>query len=123
MKLASDSDPARTQHGATKEVRDNVRTKVSQESILRWRSLDASIVLLAIADHAKRDGTFLPIKHRDSTRWHATVDGTEYELLLTGPKFWDTRSRIGGGGAIDLVMHLARVDFSGAAARLTALRL
>ncbi|WP_255208805.1 hypothetical protein [Paraburkholderia youngii] len=35
----------------------------------------------------------------------------EFELLLRGPKFYDTRAKRGGGGAIDLIMHLHRVGF------------
>jgi hypothetical protein len=38
----------------------------------------------------------------------------EFELLLTGPKFWDTRMEVGGGGAIDLACHLAGCSFKAA---------
>ena len=41
-----------------------------------------------------------------------------FELLLTGPKFYDTRQKRGGGGAIDLVMHLYQIDFKKAVDRL-----
>lgn len=73
--------------------------------------MDVVKALLALADHAKRDPTFTPIKDQGTTRWHATVQGREFELLLTGSKFWDTRSETGGGGAVDLSMHLFRSDF------------
>ena len=66
--------------------------------LARWRSLDAATAVAAIADHAKRDRTFKPVKDVTTSRWHVTVDGNEFELLLTGPKFWDTRTRTGGGG-------------------------
>lgn len=91
--------------------------------LARWRGLDAASALAAIADHAKRDQTFRPVKDAKTSRWHVTVDGNEFELLLTGPKFWDTRARTGGGGAIDLAMHLVGIDFKGAVRRLQALRL
>lgn len=77
----------------------------------RWRNLDAAVSLIALADYAKRDPTFEPIKDRATTRWHANVAGRDFELLLTGPKFFDTRSETGGGGAIDLAMHLMQADF------------
>jgi hypothetical protein len=80
----------------------------------RWRTIDATIVLAALADHAKRDPTFEPIKNRSTTRWHASVEGRDFELLLTGSKFFDTRADKGGGGAIDLAMHLFRADFKAA---------
>ncbi len=38
--------------------------------------------------------------------------------LCTGPRFFDTGAGHGGGGAIDMVMHLFRVDFNLAAALL-----
>jgi len=84
---------------------------VGNSSLARWRSLDAVRVLGALADYSKRDVTFRPFKDPKTSRWHACVRGHEFELLLTGPKFWDTRDKRGGGGAVDLAMHLARVDF------------
>lgn len=93
-------------------------TRVDSGDIGRWRGLDAAVALMAIADHAKRDVTFEPIKNRTTTRWHASVLGRDFELLLTGPKFFDTRAEVGGGGAIDLAMHLLHVDFKTAAGAL-----
>jgi hypothetical protein len=80
--------------------------------------MDSSIPLRALADHAKPDPTFDPIKDPGTTRWHARVGVREYELLLTGPKFFDTRAGKGGGGAVDLAMHLLRLDFKSAVATL-----
>lgn len=73
--------------------------------------MDAAATLAALADHAKRDITFEPIKNQATSRWHANVRGREFELLLTGPKFFDARAGHGGGGAIDLTMYLLAVDF------------
>jgi hypothetical protein len=77
----------------------------------------------AIADHAKRGTTFRPVKDAKTSRWHVTVDGNEFELLPTGPKFWDTRARTGSGCAIDLAMHLVGIDVKRPVRRLQALRL
>lgn len=52
---------------------------------------------------AKRD-------RQDQAKWH-TEQGS---LSVTGPKFTNWRGGQGGGGAIDLVMHLAGVDFRAA---------
>ncbi|AXF19412.1 hypothetical protein CUJ89_02040 [Burkholderia pyrrocinia] len=85
---------------------------VDKSLLLHWRGLPAVDVLTALADHAKRDMSYIALKSSLSSRWHARYGNHEFELLLTGPKFWDTRERKGGGGAVDLAMHLARVDFS-----------
>jgi len=87
---------------------------VDKSMLSRWRELPAVEVLTALADYAKRDVTYVAIKSSISSRWHARYGSNEFELLLTGPKFWDARKRKGGGGAVDLAMHLAWVDFSDA---------
>ncbi len=52
-----------------------------------------------------------PDRH-DRSKWH-----TEHgPLSISGPKFMNWRRGVGGGGAIDLVMHLANVDFPAALA-------
>jgi hypothetical protein len=50
----------------------------------------------------------------DKSKWH-TDQGP---LSVSGPKFMNWRRGQGGGGAIDLVMHLAGVDFRTAVAWL-----
>lgn len=47
---------------------------------------------------------------RDRSKWH-TEQGS---LSVTGAKFMNWRRGVGGGGAIDLVMHLAAIDFRAA---------
>jgi hypothetical protein len=51
---------------------------------------------------------------RDPHKWH-TEQGP---VSITGQKFTNWHSNIGGGGAIDLVMHLADLDASAAVAWL-----
>jgi integrase len=79
--------------------------------LVRWRSLNAQDVLSVLADYAKQDCDFKPRTSHRSTRWHATANGFEFEILCTGPKFLDTRGGKGGGGAVDLAMHLLGLDF------------
>lgn len=55
-------------------------------------------------------------------RLHVAVGGQVFELLVTGAKFFDTRADKGGGGAIDLAMHLLRLDFVAAVKRLSSSR-
>lgn len=85
--------------------------RVDAEELKRWRDLDASLTLSSLAFHAKADPTFVPIKAERTSRWHANAAGRDFELLLTGPKFFDTRAEKGGGGAVDMAMHLFRLDF------------
>lgn len=91
---------------------------VDNMTLQRWRGLDAIVVLAALADHIKQDRTFQPTISHQSTRWNVHAAGRDWELLCTGPKFWDTRSERGGGGAIDLAMYLYRLSFKAAVSLL-----
>ena len=77
----------------------------------RLRQIPAIITLAALATYAKRDSTFLPTKSLNTERGHASVGSFQFELLLNGPKFYDTRTKVGGGGAIDLAIHLHQLSF------------
>lgn len=91
-----------------------MRRVIDEAELVRWRALDASVALVALAQFAKRDASFDPIKNSCTTRWHCRAEGRDFELLLSGTKFFDTRAEKGGGGAIDLTMHLLGVDFKAA---------
>ena len=91
------------------------RRSVDNLTLERWRQLDALLVLEKLGCYAKADNTFEPIKAQGTARYHVTADGKDFELLLHGPKFFATRLQRGGGGAVDLVMHVRHVDFKGAA--------
>lgn len=88
---------------------------VDKSDLTRWQSLQAAHVLKSLADYVKVDTSFNPVSSHATTRVHVCVAGGEWELLLTGTKFFDTRAEKGGGGAVDLVMHLWRVPFRQAA--------
>jgi hypothetical protein len=94
---------------------------VDNSDLERWRSLDAATALNAMAEYAKEDLSYVPRLNTRSSRWHASVAGNDYEILCTGPKFWDDRANSGGGGALDLAMHLFSISFK-KAARLLAER-
>lgn len=96
------------------------RKSVDNFELDRWRQLAAVDVMLALADHAKQDASFVPRVRRRSMRWHVTAGSSDFELLCTGPKFLDTRAGKGGGGALDLAMHLFGLDFKQAAQLLRA---
>ena len=94
------------------------RRPVDNLTLERWRGLDCLVVLRELADHLKQDKTFVPRECLQATRWHVVAAGVDFELLCTGSRFFDTGAGHGGGGAIDMVMHLFRVDFNLAAALL-----
>lgn len=68
-----------------------------------------ALALLTI--HCKQDSSFQPVKQAITRRWHARTSAGEFEILTTGPKWYDTRAKKGGGGAIDLAMHILHVPF------------
>ena len=84
-----------------------------------WRDASIGDLLPRVSNYAKRDVSFAPVADPRTERWHVQANG-EFELLVTGPKFWDTRARKGGGGAIDLVMHLWGYNYRTALRRLKA---
>lgn len=101
-------------------VKRHRASAVSDECLVRWRELPAAATLEALCDYCKADPAFRPIKNPGTERWHVRVGEREFELLLNGAKFFDARTRRGGGGAIDLAMFLLDADFRSAAAALTA---
>jgi hypothetical protein len=46
----------------------------------------------------------------EGTTLRAKTD--RHNIVVTGSQWFDNKAGAGGGGAIDLVMHIARVDFS-----------
>jgi len=90
----------------------------TSDELERWRSLPAAQVAMAISTYAKVDPTYVPTADRRTQRWNIEFDGRQFELLTTGNKFWDTRAAIGGGGGLDLAIHVLGCTFRGAVARL-----
>lgn len=97
------------------------RRSVDNLALERWRALDALVVLEKLGGYLKVDPTFEPLTVHSTQRYHVNVDGEDFELLLQGPKFFDTRLQLGGGGAVDLVMHVRHVNFKDAAELLRRL--
>lgn len=68
-----------------------------------------AIAVLAI--YFKADPTYRPVKDMRSRRWHLRTTCGEFEILTSGDKWYDTRVKRGGGGAIDLTMHVKGMSF------------
>lgn len=97
------------------------RRSVDNSTLERWRALDALLVLEKLGCYAKVDTTFEPLSAQGTQRYHVNAEGQDFELLLRGPKFFDTRFQHGGGGAVDLAMHVLQLDFKGATGLLRRL--
>ena len=96
------------------------RRSFSAATLTRLREMPASDGLRLLATHVKVDPTYVPVKASHSRRWHVCTVHGEFELLTTGPKWYDTRARRGGGGAIDLAMYLLGLSFVDAVKHLTS---
>lgn len=93
--------------------RRELRTRrISTDDLATLRSLDLKRVLEALGYYVAVDRTFEPRLDATSERWLVSDEVGTTELVVTGVKWFDAREGKGGGGAIDLVMHLRKVAFS-----------
>jgi hypothetical protein len=86
----------------------------------RTLALIRELPLMQILDRLKEQGElfwrsdpdFRPEKDKRTVRLYlSSPSGSAWELLVTGQKWYDTRANKGGGGGIDLAMHLLQIDF------------
>ena len=96
-----------------------LRRSFDAETLIRLRAMPACDALALVAIHLKADTTYVPLKTDLSRRWHVRTSSGEFEILTTGAKWYDTRGRHGGGGAIDLAMHVLGLSFVQAVRNLT----
>jgi hypothetical protein len=97
-----------------------MRRPFRSATLTRLREMPGEVALRLLAIHCKADPSYQPIKDPQSRRWHLRTTGGEFEILTTGVKWYDARAKIGGGGAIDLAMHILQVSFVDAVKTLTA---
>jgi hypothetical protein len=90
------------------------------QMLARLRDLPLSQALDHLGLHVSRDRDFVPVKDPRTERWYVSAGAGVYELLVTGIKWFDASARKGGGGAIDLTMHLLGLGFTAAVKRLGA---
>lgn len=97
-----------------------MRRRFNQATLASLREMPSEDALALLAIYYKADSTYFPVKDARSRRWHVTTANGDFELLTTGPtKWYDTRAKKGGGGAIDLAMHLRKLSFVEAVELLT----
>ena len=100
---------------------DPQRKAVAASAVVRadaLRSIGLLDALHALGAYAKEDRSYEPTKNSDARRYHVSAAGREYELIVRGEKWYDTREKRGGGGSIDLTMYLYNETFSRAVVRL-----
>lgn len=98
------------------------RKSFSSALLVELRAMTVQQTLDCLGLYWKRDPDFVPVKDRQTVRLYVSIGGGVIELLATGTKWYDTRMNKGGGGAIDLTMHLFRIGFVEAVKQLQALR-
>ena len=87
--------------------------------VAQVRALPLATALQGLEYHVAIDRDFTPAKDVRSQRWIvSSASGASSELVVTGIKWFDTRCARGGGGAVDLVMHLEALSFVAAVKRL-----
>ena len=92
-------------------VARRLRNSFSASTLTRLRQMPACDALALLAAYLKPDPTYRPVKDDRSARWHLSTGRGDFEIVTTGPKWYDTRTKRGGGGAIDLAMYLLDLSF------------
>jgi hypothetical protein len=88
------------------------RRSFQPEALASLRLMHVCDVLDRLHLHWKRDPDFRPRGDPRTMRVHVSLDGGRViELLAVGVKWYDPQAQRGGGGAIDLVMHLLNIGF------------
>lgn len=88
-----------------------MRRTFSRATLSSLREMPSEDALALLATDYKADTTYYPVKDFRSRRWYVHTERGDFEILTTGPKWYDSRARTGGGGAIDLAMHLLQISF------------
>src|SRR5690606_41279914 len=94
------------------------RRSCSPGLLARLQGMPVNTALDLLVLYCKADPDFKPVKNYETERLYVSIGCGVVELLVTGPKWYDSRTEKGGGGAIDLTMHLFRLDFVSAVKRL-----
>src|SRR4051812_26229284 len=88
-----------------------MRKSFDEVVLRRLREVPLGAALEALGRHVAIDRDFVPVKDARTERWLVDAGVGKAELLVTGLKWFDARDGRGGGGVIDLVMHLDHVTF------------
>jgi hypothetical protein len=88
-----------------------MRRSFDSSTLSQLRAMPSEVALALLAIDLKADSSFVPLKDSASRRWYARTERGEFEILTTETKWYDTRAKRGGGGAIDLAVYLCDLSF------------
>lgn len=94
--------------------------RMTDEEVAKARAVPLLETLEALGYYVSKDSAFEPRKTKRTISVFISNDADVRELIITGEKWYDKREQVGGGGAIDLVMHLRKLSFSRAVRLLSA---
>lgn len=95
--------------------------KLPVDLVAKARAIPLLDVLEDLGYYVSRDAAFEPRKSKRTMSVFVSNDADVRELILTGEKWFDKRAEVGGGGAIDLVMHLEGLTFRRAVEKILGL--
>jgi len=92
--------------------------RFDDELITRFRVMTVEKAAQVLGLYCKKDAHYESTTHRNSKCYHISKDGEVFEIIVTQLKWFSTRRGVGGGGAIDLTMHIYGEPFKAALNRL-----
>jgi hypothetical protein len=95
----------------------NPRKRIKDEDVEKLRNLPIPTTLRLLGLYYKLDREYQPVCGA-SRRVNISVSNSVFEVIVTGDKWFDLRAERGGGGSIDLTMHLFKEPFDKAVRRL-----
>lgn len=93
--------------------------KLPADIVSKARAVSLEDALDRLGFYVSRDSAFQPRVNKRTVSLFVSDDSDVRELIVTGEKWFDKRENVGGGGAIDLAMHLKGLSFPQAVRALT----
>lgn len=88
-----------------------MKKRFPDELIDKLRKISLEEVAEALSYYCKVDTRFVPIKDKKTKLYNIVTPRGEFHIIVTGEKWFDEQRKVGGGGAIDLIMHITKFDF------------
>lgn len=94
--------------------------RFDKDLIARFRMMSVEQTALTLGLYCKQDKEYRSTTHKHSSCFHISKDSEVFEIITTELKWYSTHRGCGGGGGIDLAMHLFGECFKAALLRLSA---
>lgn len=95
-----------------------IKNSIDPDLVSRLRSLPVEKMARILGLHFKQDKSYEPTKFPNSKCYHISLENQVFEIIVTGLKWYSVHRKFGGGGAIDLTMHIFNDSFTRAYNRL-----